>query len=397
MTRLSISATGCSLVDTLYGAVSFDGQEFGAIRSRTDGDGGLRPGALVFADDLERFSGVPADEAVRRLAGGRPPDAVGIGGPAAVASINAAQLLHGEPVSVRLIGARSEDPTGRDLAGMLSRHPVDLSGYFIGEGGTPTTYVLSDPDYDAGNGERSFINRIGAGWNFLPRHLPSSFFGSDIAVFGATALLPRIHEDLTALLKRARGRGAVTVVMTVYDFLGERARPGRTWRLGREDDAYPFIDLLITDREEAMKLTGCGSAPDALEEFARRGAGAAVITQGADDFWLHGGRDPFIPRSIRSLPVSEAVRDELARFPEKRGDTTGCGDNFAGGVIASLALQCLSGGRHGLDLAEACAWGAACGGFACFTIGGVFSEEFAGQKRAIITGYRERYRSQTGH
>jgi len=217
-----------------------------------------------------------------------------------------------------------------------------------------------------------------------------------MAVFGATARVPPIHDELAPLLQRARGSGALTVVLTVYDFLSERDRPGQTWRLGREDAAYPLIDLLITDREEAMRLTGCSRVPDALEAFARRGAGAAVITQGADDFWIYGGKDPFITRPIGALPVSEAVREELLRFPERRGDTTGCGDNFAGGIIASMALQCLSGRRHGLDLAEACAWGAACGGFACFTIGGVFSESHVGQKRAAVTGYRDRYRSQTG-
>jgi len=54
------------------------------------------------------------------------------------------------------------------------------------------------------------------------------------------------------------------------------------------------------------------------------------------------------------LPVSQAIRNELKNFSGV--DTTGCGDNFTGGVIASIVNQ-LSTGKRKLDLKEACSWG----------------------------------------
>ena len=40
---------------------------------------------------------------------------------------------------------------------------------------------------------------------------------------------------------------------------------------------------------------------------------------------------------LKEMPVSAKVIDELKN--PQRGDTTGCGDNFVGGVIASVVNQ----------------------------------------------------------
>jgi sugar/nucleoside kinase (ribokinase family) len=61
---------------------------------------------------------------------------------------------------------------------------------------TPSTIVLSDPDFDHGHGERVFINSIGAAWSYLPDNLNDDFFASDVVVFGGTALVPAIHDNL---------------------------------------------------------------------------------------------------------------------------------------------------------------------------------------------------------
>jgi len=82
---------------------------------------------------------------------------------------------------------------------------------------------------------------------------------------------------------------------------------------------------------------------------------------------------------------------------ERRGDTTGCGDNFAGGVLASLAMQLEAGGKKGgLDPVEACSWAVASGGFCCFYYGGTWHERVPGEKRALVEGYYNSYRKQTG-
>jgi sugar/nucleoside kinase (ribokinase family) len=126
--------------------------------------------------------------------------------------------------------------------------------------------------------------------------------------------------------------------------------------------------------------------------FKSNGAGAVVITNGARDICLYASGERFAAIET-TLPVSEAVAGELKKG--SRGDTTGCGDNFAGGVIASVVAQ-LGNESKRLDLLEACRWGVVSGGFACFYMGGTWFEKYPGEKRALITPYYEKYLKQTG-
>ena len=75
-------------------------------------------------------------------------------------------------------------------------------------------------------------------------------------------------------------------------------------------------------------------------------------------------------------------------------DTTGCGDNFAGGVIASVADQMRTGGNKPIDFLESVAWGVASGGFAGFYTGGTYFEEKNGKKREQVRYYFEDYLNQ---
>ena len=86
--------------------------------------------------------------------------------------------------------------------------------------------------------------------------------------------------------------------------------------------------------------------------------------------------------------VSQVIVAELVVHPERKGDTIGCGDNFAGGVIADVARQ-VEAGNARIDLTEAIVWGTVSGGLACFQFGGVLYEDFPGQKRAMMATYLE--------
>jgi sugar/nucleoside kinase (ribokinase family) len=91
------------------------------------------------------------------------------------------------------------------------------------------------------------------------------------------------------------------------------------------------------------------------------------------------------------MPISQKITEELKNA--QGGDTTGCGDNFVGGVIASAVDKLQKGVRHP-ELREACCWGIVSGGFACFYMGGTYFEEKIGEKRARIYPYYESYRKQ---
>lgn len=78
-----------------------------------------------------------------------------------------------------------------------------------------------------------------------------------------------------------------------------------------------------------------------------------------------------------------------------KGDTTGCGDNFAGGVIASVVRQIYSG-RKVLDMSDACRWGVVNGGFACFYTGGTYYEDEPGEKSGKLQSLYKDYCRQLG-
>ena len=377
-----IAGTGCSLLDIIYAGVDFASPAFANYRSRRPGDGGLEPGKLVFTEDFEDFSGQPCLEALGRITGERPPHATNIGGPGVVALINAVQLLDPEKFAVRFVGSIGTDELGAQLRRQLAATPLDIRDYLKKPGTTPFTYVLSDPGH-GGGGERTFVNNIGTAWSLTPEDLDDEFFQADLVVFGGTGLVPPLHDALDQLLPRARSGGALTVVNTVYDFRHQRLDPRGPWPLGASHDSYAATDLLIADREEALRLSGQGSVSAALGWFVTQGVGAAVVTDGMRDIHVAVGSSLYSPLKEDHFPVSRSVVRELEAHPERKGDTTGCGDNFAGGVITSLARQRESG-RACLDLREAVAWGAACGGLACFHMGGVFVETRPGEKRARV-------------
>jgi sugar/nucleoside kinase (ribokinase family) len=393
MKPINISGVGCCLVDRLYNHVPFGSDVFRPFLTRTKGDGGLTPGQLVIKEEFDRFAGVDFLKTLPQLTGGQQAETMNIGGPCIVALIHAAQLS-GDAAVYRFYGCHGDDEDSRFLLSALKKTPVDIGAYRLEKNDvTASTIVLSDPDYDSGNGERVFINTIGASWKYRPDELDDTFFASDVVVFGGTALVPQIHDSLTELLAAAKTKGCFTIVNTVFDFPNEKAHPDRKWPLGKSDDSYRNIDLLITDHEEALRLSGKKSTAEALGFFKSNGAGTVVITNGARDVCLYSSGRRFAGIEA-TLPVSEAVTEELKKG--RKGDTTGCGDNFAGGVIASVVAQ-LRQGSGLLDLTEACRWGVVSGGFTCFYTGGTWFEKYPGEKRELLMPYYEKYLKQTGH
>ena len=347
MKKILISGVGCCLLDRIYDHIDFCAPTFRQYMSQRPGDGGLEPGKLTFEEEVERFAGCRFTDILPVLTQGRQPDKENIGGPCIVALIGAA---------------------------------------------TASTSVLSDPDYDNGHGERTFVNTIGASWKYLPEEVDASFYEADICVFGGTAIVPMIHRGMRQMLQQAHQRGAFTVVNTVYDFLSEKQNPGQRWLLGDSDETYPLIDLLIVDHEESLRLSGTTSIPQAIDFFGEKGVKAVLVTNGAHDVYLWADSPVFGQVGMQTMPVSAEVGAELRAG--RRGDSTGCGDNFVGGVLASIARQKYAG-QTSFDLREACRWGIVSGGFTCFYYGGTYFETHQGEKLQLLTPFYEKYLRQT--
>ena len=389
--KLTVSGVGCCLVDKIYNNIPFNGKNILPFFSLQRGDGGLTPGQLVFKEEFEAFTGKNISLSLENITKGKPPDKINIGGPCIVALIHAAQMLENEDSTIYFYGSGGNDEEGRYLLSALKNTPVNIDNYRLSDNDTPSTVVLSDPEYDNGHGERIFINSIGAAWNYSAKDIGEDFFASDLVIFGGTALVPEIHDNLTGLLRKAKANKCITVVNTVFDFRNEKAKPHKKWPLGSSDESYSYIDLLITDREEAFRLSGKPDIGEAVNFFRENKVGALIITNGSNPVIAFSSG-----RFLRILdecefPVSKRIYDQLKKGHS--GDTTGCGDNFAGGVIAYLVLQ-LQSGNNQPDLKEACIWGIVSGGFSCFYMGGTYLETFPGEKRKSIELYYEQYKNQ---
>lgn len=389
--KLIVSGVGCCLVDLLYKDIDFSSKSFRPFISIKRGDGGLTPGHLVFNEEFVEFAGSPFETVIDKITGGRTPDKKNIGGPSIVSLIHAAQLIDQEQCEVRFYGRGGNDDAGKYLVSALEKTPVKLRDYRLTENITPSTIVLSDPNYDNGCGERMFINSIGAAWDYEPEDLDDDFFNSDIVVFGGTALVPVIHDHLTELLKKAKSKGCITIVNTVFDFRNETLNPTQKWPLGNSDESYQYIDLLIADQEEALRLSGETNSEDAIRFFREKKVAALIITNGSNPISVYSNGQLFGKMDLMQFPVSKEVVDDLKN--DKSGDTTGAGDNFVGGVIASIVNQLQSGVQHP-NLQEASCWGIVSGGYACFYMGGTWFEQKSGEKLTKIKPYYESYQQQ---
>lgn len=398
--KFIIHATGCCLVDTIYQGISFSTDEFKSLMRTPDDPRGLKPGQLVFTEDLEAMSGLSLNEIINRLNTHAVEPVKNIGGPAIVALIAMSQMMGNTAVKISFSQFYGNDENGQYILERLKKSAPDisLSHYTEIQESTAETIVLSDPDFDEGDGggERTFINTIGSAGLFTEKDLPENFFSADMIVFGGTGLTPIIHEKLTELLQKAFDNGAVSIVTTVYDFLNEKKSPSAHWPLGSSERSYEFIDLLVTDKEEALRLSGQNSVEKAIAQFRRWGLKAAVITCGAKP--VCGYADPgnrlFEVEEAVSMPVSSLVDDEIAAGLAG-GDTTGCGDNFAGGIITSIASQLTSGIKKGaVNLSEAVQLGICTGGAARYHIGGVMQEEKAGMKFSLVQRLLKAYKEQ---
>lgn len=397
MQNLSISGIGCSLIDYLYVNINFNDPAILPYFSKKDYDGGLTPGGLVFVDELEKYTGIPIDQILGTITKGEKPEAINLGGPAVVALINCAQMLKSFPVDVWYYGQMGNDETAEYIKNILKKTPLNFSNYIQVDGSTPSTYVFSDPDYDNGHGERMFVNNIGIAGKFNINAISDYFFNSRILLFGATALLPNIHDKLSVLLKKGKKENCINIVTTVYDFRNAKKNPCSKWPLGDDDDNYINTDLLITDYEEALNLCNSVKIEDAIDFFIKKQTPAFIITHGHNPVFIYSNGKIFKKTELVTLPVSEYVVNILKTKNDIIGDTTGCGDNFVGGVLSSIAYQLLKKKSESIDLYTACAWGIASGGFTCFYLGGTYLEKYVGEKREKIQSIFDEYRKQTGN
>ena len=390
--KIIISGAGCAIADLIYNRVSFSSPEFAKYCSKRTGDGGLSPGKLVFTEELEKFSGKKYADILSELVGNGPPDAMNVGGPSLVALIHAAQMVDKNYFEVKFFGMVGNDDYADQIFKIVGKTPLDIRNYkSSAQMATPTTDVFSDPDFDNGHGERTFVNNIGAAWDFTPEQIGDEFFEAAVQCFGGTALVPNFHDKLSTLLRRSKENESITLANTIFDFRNEKNNPNHRWPLLRSSDDYELIDVLIMDCEEALKISGTITIEEAALFFSNTKLSSFIITNGANDLYAWSNGNLFQKTNILKFPVLQMIGQVLRSKPELRGDTTRCGDNFVGGIITSLALQLKSTTKGNFSLPEAISWGTSSGVFCCFTVGGTYLEQFPDEKRRKVQEIQNEY------
>lgn len=203
---------------------------------------------------------------------------------------------------VRLVASVGDDALGERIRWNLAREGVEIDGVMTSSYGTDRCVIAVDR-----HGENTILSLIDAARNFDPiveTGLKSWIRPGDLVVMQGN-LRPSVTRDCLAL---AKSKGATTVL-----------NPSPTYV--SEDYDWALVDLVLVNRGEAVDLAG-GEAEEAALELCRRGAGAVVLTLGADGAAFFSADDTF---RVPAPPVIAI-------------DTVGAGDVFCGVFVAAKAL-----------------------------------------------------------
>jgi ribokinase len=201
---------------------------------------------------------------------------------------------------VRLVAPIGDDALGARIRSSLAREGVQTDGVTTSPYGTDRCVIAVDRD-----GENTILSLIEAARHFDPiaeTRVESWIAPGDNVVMQGN-LRPSITRDCLTL---AKSKGATTVL-----------NPSPTY--AAQDYDWSLVDLVVVNRGEAVELAG--GAAEAARELCNRGAGAVVLTLGADGASFFSANDAFRV----AAPKVTAI------------DAVGAGDVFCGVLISAKA------------------------------------------------------------
>ena len=230
-----------------------------------------------------------------------------LGGPATVGAVAVVRLGG----AAAFWGRRGNDPAGERIASLLEAEGVDISGYRVFPGNSPTCEVFVPPD-----GERFLIPYLGDG---MP---PEADWIPDAAIDRADAVLidGRWPEGGLRVAERAGERG----IPVVHDF----------------DQDLPDVWEIASRATHAIADEDLAAMHGGIDQLLAKidGLGAwGAVTLGDRGVAYRGGRVPAFPVTVR--------------------DSTGAGDVFHGAFALAMA--------QGRDEVAAMRFGCAAGALHC--------------------------------
>lgn len=244
-------------------------------------------------------------------------------------------------ISTGLICCVGDDAPGRILKDYWEKAGIQLEYIRTVENKT-TAVSIGLVDSDA---QPRFIHTPGANALLSSDDLNISGLihkGVKVIHIGGYFVLPGVTDDrFPKLLAEARKNGIITTLDVVRSV--RMADPSSLWR------CMPHLDIFLCNQVESKRLTEIEDIESASKYLREKGAKSVIIKLGSRGCWVDS--DEFI--GIIPAPEVEVV------------DTTGAGDAFAAGMIASIV--------KGKNIHEACVEGNMAGAKMVTSIGAVGS------------------------
>lgn len=223
------------------------------------------------------------------------------------AGANVAAHLAQLGTRVALVGCVGDDAPGAGLAAELSAAGVELQLRTVPGAATGTIVSLVEP-----GGQRSMLADRGANLALRPDDVPAFATGQHLHLSGYTLLDEGPRSAGLAALHAALDAGC-TVSLDPAS-----TGPLRRYGVDRWLADTAGATLLLPNADEALLLTGCADAEAAARALARAHAVVAVSLGADGALWASG--DVLLHRPAHPTDVV---------------DTTGAGDAFAAGLLAT--------------------------------------------------------------
>jgi sugar/nucleoside kinase (ribokinase family) len=208
------------------------------------------------------------------------------------------------------VGAVGDDEKADWVLMTMQKHGIDTAVMQRLKGVPTSATILNIRP----NGERPALHVRGASDHFdVAPELYDTVFAAPIIHLGGTGLLKKLDgpQSLT-LLKEAKKRGCIVT----FDLIAANAETAAIVK-----PLLPYIDYFMPSIEEARDMSGQASAEDCAKFYLDHGAKCCVFTLGGDGaYYAH----------------SDGTRLTSPAYAVDVVDTTGCGDAFDAGFIASL-------------------------------------------------------------
>ncbi len=269
-----------------------------------------------------------------------------VGSSSAITACGAARL----GVSVSMIGIVGNDPMGDFIVSALDERGVATRGIRV-DPDLPTgaSVILSD------GRDRAILTALGSIGAVTAADAIPHLGGARHLHIGSWFLQRGLWPDGPALLRAARDSGLTTSIDPNWD-------PDGTWDRGIRD-LLPLVDVFLPNAAEVCRIANEDDAVLAATELARLGP-LVVVKCGGDGAFAVG-------------PGGDVTR--TAAYPAAARDTTGAGDSFDAGFLASwLATS---------SIADSLRAGAVCGALSTRAAGGVEAQPSRDEARQALAAW----------